>query len=166
MTEVIQARWKVDINARQDARLDLTSVNLPGGVQRRRVEQDALKMREFLAEGDLLVAEVREVYGDGTANLHTRSLRYGKLRNGFLLEISPYLIRRLKSHFYTLPPPCGPQGVDVILGLNGYIWVAVGLTEDKQVGGQGFDEEGVYSDKNDVSVPSCLSAQILLFASG
>lgn len=79
VSEVIQARWKVDINARQDARLDLTSVNLPGGVQRRRVEQDALKMREFLAEGDLLVAEVREVYQDGAANLHTRSLRYGKV---------------------------------------------------------------------------------------
>lgn len=33
--------------------LQLSSVNLPGGVQRRKVESDALKMREFLAEGDV-----------------------------------------------------------------------------------------------------------------
>jgi exosome complex RNA-binding protein Rrp4 len=31
--EVVQQRWKVDTNARQDAILALSSVNLPGGVQ-------------------------------------------------------------------------------------------------------------------------------------
>lgn len=61
------------------------------------------------------------------------------------------MIRRLKSHFYHLPPPCGPTGVDVILGLNGYVWVSLGTTQEKRDGGDGFDAEGVYSDKNDVS---------------
>lgn len=53
IVEVGAQRWRVEANARQDAVLMLSSVNLPGGVQRRRVESDALKMREFLAEGDV-----------------------------------------------------------------------------------------------------------------
>lgn len=53
IVEVAGQRWKVEANARQDAVLMLSSVNLPGGVQRRKVESDSLKMREFLAEGDV-----------------------------------------------------------------------------------------------------------------
>jgi hypothetical protein len=34
VTEVAQKRWKMDVNGRQDAALMLSSVNLPGGVQR------------------------------------------------------------------------------------------------------------------------------------
>lgn len=89
--------------------------------------------------------------GDGAMSLHTRSLKYGKLRNGHLLTLPPRLIRRLKSHFHHLPPPCGPTGVDVILGLNGFVWVSSGTTAERREGGEGFDAEGVYSDKNDVS---------------
>lgn len=33
ITEVAQKRWKVDVSARCDAILMLSSVNLPGGVQ-------------------------------------------------------------------------------------------------------------------------------------
>ena len=33
ITEVAQKRWKVDVSARQDAILMLSSINLPGGVQ-------------------------------------------------------------------------------------------------------------------------------------
>lgn len=77
-------------------------------------------------------------------NLHTRSKKYGKvhfcpmpvdsspkhqssefccwcyvqLENGQFLTVPPALIKRAKQHFQTLP--CG---VDVILGLNGYIWL-------------------------------------------
>ncbi|RSH81538.1 exosome non-catalytic core subunit rrp4 [Saitozyma podzolica] len=171
IVEVGSSRWRVDANARQDAVLMLSSVNLPGGVQRRKIESDALKMREFLAEGDLLVAEVQAFFGDGAISLHTRSLRYGKLRNGLLLSLPPRLIRRLKSHFHHIPPPCGPSGVDVILGLNGLVWVAAGTGEDRREGGEGFDAEGVYSDKNDVRNPpssrtaiSLVSNLINLFA--
>lgn len=91
-------------------------------------------------------------------SLHTRSLRYGKLRNGVLLSLPPRLIRRLKSHFHHLPPPCGPTGVDIILGLNGYVWVSLGTTQEQRDGGEGFDAEGVYSDKNDVSLANSLLA--------
>ncbi|ORY21899.1 putative exosome complex exonuclease rrp4 [Naematelia encephala] len=149
IVEVQPQRWKVDTNARQDAVLMLSSVNLPGGVQRRKMESDALKMRDFLAEGDLLVAEVQAFFADGAMSLHTRSLKYGKLRNGQLLTLPPRLIRRLKSHFHHLPPPCGPTGVDIILGLNGFVWVSAGTSESQREGGEGFDAEGVYSNVND-----------------
>ena len=79
-----------------------------------------------------------------------------QLRNGLLISLPPRLIRRLKSHFHHLPPPCGPTGVDIILGLNGYVWVSSGTTTERREGGEGFDAEAVYSDKNDV-LPSLAS---------
>ena len=71
-----------------------------------------------------------------------------KLRNGQLVTIPPVLVRRLKSHFVTLP--CD---VDLILGLNGYIWVSKHVIEIEQEGEEGFDAEAVYSNRNDVSSP-------------
>ncbi|KAI9510019.1 exosome complex exonuclease rrp4 [Russula earlei] len=144
ITEVQPRRWKVDANARQDAVLMLSSVNLPGGVQRRKLESDELQMRNFFEEGDLLVAEVQAFFADGAMSLHTRSLKYGKLRNGQLVSVPPVLIRRLKSHFCTLP-----SGVDLILGLNGYIWISKHVPENEKEGEEGFDAEAVYSNQND-----------------
>lgn len=69
-----------------------------------------------------------------------------QLRNGQLVIIPPILVRRLKSHFITLP--CG---VDLILGLNGYIWVSKHVKDSDQEGEEGFDAEAVYSNRNDVS---------------
>ncbi|EKM82008.1 hypothetical protein AGABI1DRAFT_112186, partial [Agaricus bisporus var. burnettii JB137-S8] len=143
ITEVQPRRWKVDANSRQDAVLMLSSVNLPGGVQRRKLESDELQMRSFFEEGDLLVAEVQAFFADGAMSLHTRSLRYGKLRNGQLVAVPPILVRRLKSHFISLP--CG---VDLILALNGYIWISKHVKQNYQEG-EGFDAEGVYSNIND-----------------
>lgn len=144
ITEVQPRRWKVDANSRQDAVLMLSSVNLPGGVQRRKLESDELQMRNFFEEKDLLVAEVQAFFSDGAMSLHTRSLKYGKLRNGQLIAVPPILVRRLKSHFLTLP--CG---VDLILGLNGYIWISKHVKNNEQEGEEGFDAEAVYSNQND-----------------
>ncbi|KAI6110819.1 exosome complex exonuclease rrp4 [Pisolithus croceorrhizus] len=143
ITEVQPRRWKVDANSRQDAVLMLSSVNLPGGVQRRKLESDELQMRTFFEEGDLLVAEVQAFFADGAMSLHTRSLKFGKLRNGQLVVVPPVLVRRLKSHFIALP--CG---VDLILGLNGYIWVCKHM-QDADHGEEGFDADAVYSNQND-----------------
>ena len=118
ITELGSKRWKVDINARQDAILLLSSIILPGGVQRRKSESDEHQMSSFFAPGDLLSAEVQQFFQDGAASLQTRNFKYGKLRNGSLVIVPSSLIRRSKSHFISLA--CG---VDVILGLNGYIWV-------------------------------------------
>ncbi|KAJ1559924.1 exosome non-catalytic core subunit rrp4, partial [Nowakowskiella sp. JEL0078] len=119
VTELTQKRWKVDINGRNDAILMLSSINLPGGVQRRRSESDELQMRDYFQEGHLLSAEIQQFFGDGVASLHTRNVKYGKLRNGSLVVVPSTLIKRSKSHFATLS--CG---IDVVLGLNGYIWVS------------------------------------------
>lgn len=52
-------------------------------------------------------------------SLHTRSLKYGKLQGGMLVEVSPCLMKRLKQHFHTFD-----FGVNVIFGMNGYVWVS------------------------------------------
>ena len=38
-------------------------------------------MRNFFEEDDLLVAEVQAFFGDSAMSLHTRSLKYGKVRS-------------------------------------------------------------------------------------
>lgn len=116
--DVGNKRWRVDTNSKQDTVLLLSSINLPGGIQRRKSESDELQMRNFFVQGDILSAEVQTFYADGSIGIHTRNYKYGKLGNGTLVIVPPALIKRSKSHFYTLP--CGIQ---VILGLNGYIWV-------------------------------------------
>ncbi|XP_053328808.1 exosome complex component RRP4 [Spea bombifrons] len=118
VTEVQQKRWKVDTNARLDSVLLLSSVNLPGGELRRRSAEDELAMRSYLQEGDLISAEIQAVYSDGALSMHTRSLKYGKLGQGVLVQVSPSLIKRRKTHFHNLP--CGAS---IILGNNGFIWL-------------------------------------------
>ncbi|KAL1903270.1 Exosome complex component rrp4 [Sporothrix stenoceras] len=88
IVEVQARRWRVDVGASQLAALPLSAINLPGGVLRKRTETDELQIRSFFAEGDLLVAEVQQIFGDGVAVLHTRSLRYGKLRNGVFFAVT------------------------------------------------------------------------------
>lgn len=119
ITEVGNRRWKVDIGCRQDAVLMLGSINLPGGVLRRKSESDELQMRNFLKEGDLLNAEVQSTYASGMVALHTRSLKYGKLRNGILLQVPSSLVVKSKNHLYDVP-----GNVSIILGVNGYIWIS------------------------------------------
>ncbi|KAG8447606.1 hypothetical protein GDO86_014930 [Hymenochirus boettgeri] len=118
ITEVQQKRWKIDTKSRLDSVLLLSAVNLPGGELRRRSAEDELSMRSYLQEGDLISAEVQAVYSDGALSLHTRSLKYGKLGQGVLVQVSPSLIKRRKTHFHNLP--CGTS---IILGNNGFIWL-------------------------------------------
>ncbi|CAK9441297.1 uncharacterized protein LODBEIA_P51660 [Lodderomyces beijingensis] len=118
ITEVANKRWKVDIGTKQDAVLMLGSVNLPGGILRRKSESDELQMRNFLKEGDLLNCEVQTIFNNGIASLHTRSLKYGKLRNGIFVKVPASLIVKSKNHAHDLP-----GNVSVIIGVNGYIWL-------------------------------------------
>ncbi|XP_062929201.1 exosome complex component RRP4 [Mobula hypostoma] len=132
ITEVHQKRWKVETNSRLDSVLLLSSVNLPGGELRRRSAEDELMMRDYLQEGDLISAEVQAVFADGALSLHTRSLKYGKLGQGTLVQVSPSLIKRRKTHFHNLP--CGAA---IILGNNGFIWIYP-ITEQKEDEAGGF----------------------------
>ena len=52
-------------------------------------------------------------------SLHTRSLKYGKLQGGVLVEVAPSLMRRLKQHFHRFD-----FGVKVIFGMSGFVWVS------------------------------------------
>merc|ERR1719288_317473 len=87
-------------------------------------------MRKYLQEGDLISAEVQNLFSDGALSLHTRSLKYGKLSQGTLVTVSPSLIKRRKTHFH--PLPCGAT---IVLGNNGYIWIAPTSQDDNEEGG-------------------------------
>ena len=67
--------------------------------------------------------------------MHTRNLKYGKLCNGSLVRVAPNLIKRCKQHFQHLGADIA---VEVILGMNGFVWVQEAPVEKEEVGkGQG-----------------------------
>lgn len=112
-------------------------------------------MRTFFTEGDLLVAEVQQLFSDGAASLHTRSLKYGKLRNGLFISIPPMLVVRSKAHMYSLG-----GGVHCILGTNGFVWVSkdVSTTPKGTVSITRMEEEAseaMYSNENEVLSLEC-----------
>ncbi|EEA19703.1 Exosome complex component rrp4 [Talaromyces marneffei ATCC 18224] len=152
IVEVQARRWKVDIAAPLLAQLPLSAINLPGGILRRRTSADELQMRNFFVEGDLVVAEVQSVHQDGSATLHTRSLSYGKLRNGVFMTVTgtggsgsavskkssaaasnlaaPSSaaavggVVRSRRQKWTINAANGGGDIEIILGVNGYIWIS------------------------------------------
>jgi exosome complex component RRP4 len=138
IVEVADKRWKVDINGRQHSILMISSVNLPGGVQRRRTNEDSLHMRQYLTDNDLVSAEVQKIMSDRSVSLHTRSFKYGKLENGVLVQVSPSLIKRRKQHFISLQE----INVDIIIGVNGFIWLSGTPTEQERADMANANEHG------------------------
>ena len=128
---------------------------------RKRTETDELQIRTFFSEGDLLVCEVQSLFMDGSAGLHTRSLKYGKLRNGVFVSVSGTGggggVARSRRQVLTLETSNGGGPVDVILGVNGYIWISKSLKssaeeEATQVGITRIEEatsSTAYSSQND-----------------
>ena len=97
---------------------------MPGGVQRRRNEEDQLNMRQFFKEGDIISAEVMQVGSqDGRIAIQTRNLKYGKLLNGFLVKTDSNFIRRMKNHIVEFFADHEEFSVGCIVGTNGYIWI-------------------------------------------
>ena len=148
------------------AQLPLSSINLPGGILRKRTTTDELAIRTFFAEGDLLVAEVQAVHGDGAAGLHTRSLKYGKLRNGAFLKVAGHGggggggggVVRSRRQVWTVQTGNGGGEVDVVLGVNGYIWIAKHTASHatSQVSVTRLEESvssSIYSSQNDEIAP-------------
>lgn len=110
---------------------------------RRRTTSDELAMRQYLREGELVMAEVQTVFGDGSAGLHTRSLRYGKLRNGVFLSVvgqggSGGGVVRSRRQVWTVKGRGGGGGVDVVLGVNGFVWIC----RHVEPGGEGVGDGG------------------------
>ena len=146
---VSSTRWTVQLSPgggpTSEASLPLSGVYLPGGAQRMRTAQDARAMRFFLKEGDLVAAEIHKVPSGnasvGSWQLHTRSTRYGKLENGCLVTVPPFLVPRRKQHVSALNLPTaatagsGPTSpVLIIFGCNGSIWLQRDLAT--------FDQDG------------------------
>ncbi|MCJ1282693.1 exosome non-catalytic core subunit rrp4 [Xylographa opegraphella] len=129
VVEVQTKKWKVDLSAPLLAQLPLSAINLPGGILRKRTTTDELQIRTFFSEGDLVVAEVQSIHQDGSASLHTRSLKYGKLRNGVFMAVSGTGgggggVVRSRRQVWTVNTGNRAGEVDVILGVNGYIWIS------------------------------------------
>ncbi|KAH8821063.1 hypothetical protein F5884DRAFT_893881 [Xylogone sp. PMI_703] len=128
IVEVQSKRWRVDVGAAVLAALPLSAINLPGGILRKRTETDELQIRTFFSEGDLLVAEVQALFQDGSAGLHTRSLKYGKLRNGMFMSVSGTGggggVVRAKRQTWTIDTAHDGGNVNIVLGVNGYIWIS------------------------------------------
>lgn len=155
IAEVQARRWRVDVAASQLALLQISAINLPGGILRKRTETDELQIRSFFAEGDLVVAEVQQLHQDGAASLHTRSLHYGKLRNGLFVAVAGVV--RAKRQAWTADAANGAASIDLLLGVNGYIWISKHVEPDAAAGpdaaGINRIEESVgssmYSSQND-----------------
>lgn len=153
ISNVRDKTWDVDIGAHLHASLALSAIHLPGGVHRRRTESDALQMRKFFREGDLISAEIQSFKSQGNINLHTRTLKYGKLLNGIFIKCDQSLIQASNQHFINFDKLNSNLkknsnkgnknnknskndksknennknelkiGVEMILGNNGYIWL-------------------------------------------
>jgi len=187
IVEVQSRRWKVDVAAPLLAQLPLSAINLPGGILRRRTSADELQIRTFFSEGDLVVAEVQSVHSDGSASLHTRSLKYGKLRNGVFLAVTgtggsgalstmvkggvvssataatagSVGVVRSRRQVWTVNTANGGGEVDVILGVNGYIWIskhvdATAVSASESISITRMEEmvsSSIYSSQNDEIPP-------------
>ncbi|XP_057289405.1 exosome complex component RRP4-like [Hydractinia symbiolongicarpus] len=158
ISEVGQKRWRVDTYARLDSVLLLSAVNLPGGELRRRSTKDELLMRDYLVEGDLIVAEVQSLFADGSLSLHSRNLKYGKLPEGVLVKVSPSLVRRCKTHMHNLP-----FGATVILGNNGYIWIGPLMSAESDLSSRNTSRKSVgISDRHVIArLKNCITCLAL-----
>jgi exosome complex component RRP4 len=126
---------------------------------------DELNIRTFFSEGDLLVAEVQSIHQDGSAALHTRSLKYGKLRNGYFMAVAGAGgggtgrkggVARSRRQVFTVNTGRGGGEVDVVLGVNGYVWIAKHEEPKKEVGINRLEESvstEIYSSQNDAIAP-------------
>ncbi|AFM99228.1 Rrp4-like RNA-binding protein [Encephalitozoon hellem ATCC 50504] len=110
-------KWKMELNSKADVYLGLSAINLPGVAQRRKQESDEMSMRDFFDINDLVVSEVQKVNRNGTAALHTRNDRYGKLGEGLLVFVPHFLLEPLKTRFLS------NGSIRAIVGCNGYIWI-------------------------------------------
>ncbi|KAG5985041.1 hypothetical protein E4U54_006076, partial [Claviceps lovelessii] len=156
--EVHPKRWRVDVSASQLAILQISAINLPGGILRKRTETDELQIRSFFAEGDLVVAEVQQLHQDGAASLHTRSLKYGKLRNGVFVSVSGTGggggVVRSKRQVWTMDGANGSGKIDVILGVNGYIWISKHVEGEEEAQQQQQQQQQVGVNKMEESISS------------
>lgn len=125
VVQICNKRWRLETNSKSDTTLSLSAINLPGVAQRRKSEDDEINMHKFFGIGDLVVCEVQKVNKNGSAALHTRNDRYGRLSNGILVAVPHALLCPLKSRFLSR------RSVEIVAGCNGFVWISV-MDEDWQ----------------------------------
>ncbi|EPR79951.1 Exosome complex exonuclease rrp4 [Spraguea lophii 42_110] len=119
---IVANKWILDLNGKEGI-LNLSGINLPGGVQRRKLESDEMRMKEFFDEGDVVVGEVQSAKNNIV--LHTRNSMYRKLRFGILKKIS-LPIKKFGKYFFT------NERVNVIVGKNGFIFIEIKNNEGRK----------------------------------
>lgn len=115
-----QERWLLDIGAANLATLQLATISLPSGEQRKKTDAEATDLRRFFKERDLVVTEVQKTLPDGGCVLHTRNARYGKLDNGLLVVVSHQNVAKLANSMVHLS--CAQ--IHVTLARNGFIFLS------------------------------------------
>ncbi|CAL6376586.1 unnamed protein product [Bathycoccus prasinos] len=156
-------RWKVDINSRQEAVLQLSSVNLPSGQQRRRNEADELNMSRLFDTAVCFVQFRNWVFNRVTVGMNPCFRIYRETLSRFSCAASPSLVKRLPQHFHALEVAPGVF-IEVLIGCNGFIWVgSPGAATSKQATNEKsktHEEELVVVDKkereNIVRVANCV----------
>jgi hypothetical protein len=112
IVDVGDKRWRVDINARQDAVLHLSSIILPGGAQRRRTSEDSLQMRSFYSEGDLV--SVRFPLLNFVLSLAEMSEEKTRPRKCSTQFLHSQLIHACMIHSLILAPSCSQAEVQAV----------------------------------------------------
>jgi exosome complex component RRP4 len=118
VTSIDKGFWKVNINNKREAVLNIVNINLPQGEQRKRSQEDHMLMKNYFEENSNLSGEILGVNQDGGVTLQTRNLKYGNLKNGIFVKVNSNLIKKMKNHFVELV-----NNVKCILGRNGYIFI-------------------------------------------
>lgn len=118
ITEVGNKKWRVDINSKVEATLQLSAINILGEAQRRKTEADEMKMREYFSLKDVLVAEVQKISKSGNIILHARNEKYKKLVYGVLLAVPMVLVSKAKTCFVV------QSQIEVTIGVNGYVFIS------------------------------------------
>ncbi|KAM0676573.1 Exosome complex component rrp4 [Binucleata daphniae] len=115
VTAIYNKKWKLDCNTTQETTLHLSAISLPGVEQRRKLEEDEIKMREYYSIDDLIACEVQKV--GITTKVQMRGNKCKKLTSGMLFIMPVMLVRKFKSQFLI------HKDVEMVVGLNGYIFV-------------------------------------------
>lgn len=127
VTGIFNKKWKLDANSPNEVTLQLSAIDLPGLEQRRKMEEDEIKMREYYNIDDLIVSEVQKVFKNGNIAVHTRNKNFRKLTNGYLVDLPVMLVKRYRSQFLNV------DGALVIVGMNGKIWIECGDDFDRMI---------------------------------
>ena len=112
--KVLPGKWLVDINPAYIASLD------PRNALHDRVDD----LSRIYSEGDLVFAKVDTVNEIYDATLFTKSMPYGRLRGGTIVEIRPTRVPRLigkkGSMIYMIKQETKAK---ILVGQNGLVWI-------------------------------------------